>query len=83
DTKRLMQSAMEILRAEVTKYRKARVDTFVKRRILTVHRIADKMTLIEVSLTKRNKYKLVELRSATIPYLWRHRSCWLGMFGLL
>ncbi|KAG2178331.1 hypothetical protein INT44_001481 [Umbelopsis vinacea] len=83
DTKRLMQSAMAILRAEVTKYRKASVGTFVKRRILIVHTIADKMILIEVSLTKRNKYKLVELRSATIAYLWCHRSCWLGMFGLL
>lgn len=58
-------------------------DTFLKRKVSLVQLVMQKMTLCSVSVLIDKKYKVVELRPATLPARWDERREWLKMFELL
>jgi hypothetical protein len=83
DTVKLIQSAAEVLKAEAMTVQDARLETFLKRKVLIVHLVTQKMTLSSVCALQNKKYKVVELRSATLASKWGERREWLKMFELL
>ncbi|KAI7887277.1 uncharacterized protein EV154DRAFT_520795 [Mucor mucedo] len=48
----------------------ASISTIANLAVFGVHCICDKITLTKTSLFNANKWKVVELRSATIPVTW-------------
>lgn len=58
DTVKLIQSAAEVLKAEAMTVQDARLETFLKRKVLMVHLVTQKMTLSSVCALQNKKYKV-------------------------
>jgi hypothetical protein len=83
DTLKLIQSATEILKTELLNNLDCSYSTFLRRKVLIIQTVTNKMTLSSVSLLDNEKYKVVELRSGNIPLKWEDKYCWMRIFELL
>jgi hypothetical protein len=83
DTLKLIQSATEILKAELLNNLDCSYTTFLRRKILIVQTVTNKMTLPSVSLLDETRYKVIELRSGNVPVKWEDRYDWMKIFELL
>ncbi|KAI9277319.1 hypothetical protein BC943DRAFT_284930, partial [Umbelopsis sp. AD052] len=83
DTLKLIQSATEILRAELLNNLDCSYSTFLRRKVMVIQTVMNKMTLSSVSLLDNERYKVVEVRSGNIPVKWEDRYSWMRIFELL
>lgn len=83
DTLKLIQSATEILKAEMLDNLDCSYTTFLRRKILIVQTVKNKMTLSSVSLLDETRYKVIELRSGNLPMKWEDRYDWIKIIELL
>lgn len=83
NTLKLEGAAAEILKAEAAKHQNSSFSSYLKLKVLTIHTVKNKMILSSVSYTKQKKYKIMELRTATVPLEWDERPRWFLMFDLL
>jgi len=83
DTLKLIQSATEIPKAELLNNLDCSYTTFLRRKILIVQTVTNKMTLSSVSLLDETRYKVIELRSGNVPVKWEDRYNWMKIFELL
>jgi hypothetical protein len=83
DTLKLIQSVTEILKAELLNNLDCSYTTFLRRKILIVQTVTNKMTLSSVSLLDETRYKVIELRSGNVPVKWEDRYNWMKIFELL
>ncbi|CAO3624206.1 unnamed protein product [Mucor fragilis] len=83
DTVKLIECASKCLRAEMNACRQASFTTFLARRVLCVHYIGNKLSLLSVGLLNKHKYFCVSVRSAIIPRTFAQRDYWLPAFELL
>lgn len=83
DTLKLIQSATEILKAELLNNLDCSYTTFLRRKILILQTVTNKLTLSSVSLLDETRYKVIELRSGNFPVKWEDRYDWMKIFELL
>lgn len=83
DTIKQTQSCVSVLKSDAFHHLDASFETFQKRRILGIHIIKSKMTLIETRINQNKRWEILELCSASIPLTWRNRFDWLKVYELV
>jgi hypothetical protein len=70
DTKKLIRSGYEVLKAQQSEFLDASFVTFTQRQVLTIQTVKDVMTLTSSSVTPQEMFEVIELRTAQLPISW-------------
>ncbi|KAI9105232.1 hypothetical protein DFS34DRAFT_565460, partial [Phlyctochytrium arcticum] len=76
DTKKIMQMCVHSLKNELLQHKEASIGTAMRRAVIGIHYIVDRLTLTTTSLMKDGdvfRWKHIQLRSAVIPMSWSNR----------
>ncbi|KAI8147039.1 hypothetical protein BJV82DRAFT_374546 [Fennellomyces sp. T-0311] len=79
----VMECSHHCLKVEMKKRQSASWSTFMRRRVLTIQCVVDKITLMSTSILPSGKWSFVEVRSAKVPRDYENRFTWKKVFEFL
>ncbi|KAI9274824.1 hypothetical protein BDA99DRAFT_249611 [Phascolomyces articulosus] len=83
DTLKIVECSIQCLKMEMIENKLASISAFLKRQILGLHYIGDKLSLTSTRLLNNGRYSHVLLRSSVIPRTWHDRHNWMKVFELV
>lgn len=83
DTLKIVECSIQCLKVDMANHKFASFETFKKRKVLGLHYIGNKLSLVSTRALDKDRWACVLLRSAIIPRTWRERRNWLKVFELL